>query len=145
MSTKFFFVVFFFVVSHHIHPSIPIARLVDELKVDPLAKHPPDGWTPMHCACARGRHKVARALLERGAQLSTATSEGETAITLLAKGKFDKIVMDFIGPDSEYVTWPPFSYHTAVLLSLSIILLSSLHCVASTCSRPDKRKISNRA
>lgn len=42
------------------------------------------GWTPLHCACAAARASCVNALLQRGADPSALTPEGQRPSSLIA-------------------------------------------------------------
>ena len=64
------------------------ARVLLECDVDVNARVK-DNWTSLHWAAFQGKVEVVRALLDHGANAKLETKGGETALHLVARGKYD--------------------------------------------------------
>lgn len=77
--------------------------LVNDLEMEVNQVSETDGWTPLHCACARGHHEVGAFLLEKGASLLAFTLTGETALSLMTHFGHIDSVLALAGPQSSFV------------------------------------------
>ena len=67
---------------------VSIARLLLERGVDVNARDK-IGWIPLHMAAFHGRVGVAQVLLDHGANATLETKNGETALHIISRGKYD--------------------------------------------------------
>ena len=64
------------------------ARLLLKHGVDVDARRK-DSWTSLHCAAFNGRVDIAQVLFDHGANAKLETKQGETALHIVSRGKYD--------------------------------------------------------
>jgi hypothetical protein len=79
-----------------------VAWLIESLNLDVNFVSPSDGWTALHCACARGHTATAEYLILQGASITALSLIGETPLSLMTHLGYLDAVKALVGPDSKY-------------------------------------------